>query len=725
MCANDGRPKKQTEEHDKVEILTSDAARALAWAGVTVPLGCAAWRLSGRFAPNEALSARVLHTTIISWAVIVGAATLLGSAGVLLPSALLACVAVAAALLWFLGRPLAPAEPADRSGLILWAALIAFWSGHIVLQGILRFPTNWDTLMYHLPLVDQWLQAKNLYAPRDAIWYNPGNNELLGLWLVAPFTGDFLIGLNNIPAVTVLVCGGMELAKQLGLRRPFVLLGGVALAANHIVFRQITAAENDVAVAGLFLAALFYGARYRSTARGGDLVLAAVSIGLLAGTKYYALGYGAVAGGFLVISAYLAHGSRAAARAVAVGIAGALLLGGYWYLRNMWLTGTPIYPKGFTPQTDVLSQSSDWRGGIWTTTLLGSGRSEVLPLTVLAVQGMAGPCHVVALLGLPIFATWLLVSSRLFGRTGTCSDPFLRATMVVPLLGSALIWVITPWAIEIEPGTLNMLRAQYSPIRFGLSFLSLNLIVLLVMGQDLGDGLRACCARLLGRHAGGKCLALVGLAPFALLGIGTAFTFFRAMTAVMARGGLVDALLISGLVVLVGANLVLMLSCWPGLRPWLFAGSITGLLVAGAWTAESLSRRWHAGYTQFYDQMFKVNTFSSLARRDVATTRLCALTYRYYPFLGSRRQFHVARSHRQASYDMFRAYLLTHRINVIVCERDPNPNRDDWYRDPIAWIQDPTIFRRFEDKSSFHVYEVDVEKLENSVKPARPVASAQ
>ena len=45
-------------------------------------------------------------------------------------------------------------------------------------RGVLRFPTDWDSLMYHIPLIDHWLQDGSLYAPGCAVWYFPGNTKV-------------------------------------------------------------------------------------------------------------------------------------------------------------------------------------------------------------------------------------------------------------------------------------------------------------------------------------------------------------------------------------------------------------------------------------------------------------------------------------------------------------------------------------------------------------------
>src|SRR5947209_8008238 len=71
---------------------------------------------------------------------------------------------------------------------------------------------------------------------------------------------------------------------------------GLAVVATYVVARQTTNAENDVAAAGLLMAGVCYALRHTRSGGRGDLLLGAAAVGLLAGVKYYALGYGFVAG---------------------------------------------------------------------------------------------------------------------------------------------------------------------------------------------------------------------------------------------------------------------------------------------------------------------------------------------------------------------------------------------------------------------------------------------
>jgi hypothetical protein len=215
---------------------------------------------------------------------------------------------------------------------IAWTMLASLGAAHVLWNGLLVAPTDWDSLAYHLPLADHWLREGTLYVPDCAFWYCPGNNEVWALWAVAPFSGDYLAMLNNVPAAGLLAVSVVELGRLLGLRPGLYHPAAMAVLVTEPVRRQLVSAENDVAVAALFVTSLVYGGRYvgghrraesESTAeaalvsarptyvgRWADLIWMSACVGLLAGVKYYALGYAAVAAAG-VLGLVLNYGWRA------------------------------------------------------------------------------------------------------------------------------------------------------------------------------------------------------------------------------------------------------------------------------------------------------------------------------------------------------------------------------------------------------------------------------
>lgn len=431
----------------------NDAVATAVWMPANGLLLSAAWLGARRLFPRDGVGTITLHVLVLWWACVVVATLVLGAVGILAPVLLLASVCatcvVVLVVLWATGKwqggsavirgvdsegavgaGKGPPEggttnrgtkmgtDTERSGrseppyspwwTVVWGLLGSLFVARLVFDGLLTFPSDWDTLAYHVPLVDHWIREGSLYVPNCAFWYSPGNNEIVGLWLVAPFSGDFLIALNNLPAVLLTAIAAIELVASFGVSRHLCHLAGMAIMATEVTWRQMVSAENDLAVTGLFLATLLYGIRYARRGKRADLVFAAIAFGLLTGVKYYALGYAGVAGLGVISLVAASRGPRACARAAAIGLAGAIVLGGYWYARNAWVTGTPLYPKGLTQSTDVWARI---RPDSPSSTLMGSGRVEVWPLLAEAVANRAGPCHLVATFALPVVIPWLAGSA--------------------------------------------------------------------------------------------------------------------------------------------------------------------------------------------------------------------------------------------------------------------------------------------------------------------------
>ncbi|HEX5443289.1 MAG TPA: hypothetical protein VFW87_05660, partial [Pirellulales bacterium] len=411
-----------------------DLVIAPCWLLATVLLVRSAARVSARLHPRGDFFSRALDSLVLSWAAIVLTAFALSAFRLLVPWLLLALIGTtAAAIPRLLGpSPRRASEGADstvadflgaaplfggsvrrrdRPWLIAWLAYAALAAGAVALCGLLEFPTDWDSLAYHIPLVDQWIRAGSLNSTHSSSWFHPGNDELLGFWCVAPFSGDFLIGLENIPAVAILGLSVHQLARLLGARPAAAHLTALAALTPHVVMRQLIEGENDVAAAGVFVAALACGVRYAYVPRGSNAFLWAAAFGLLPGTKYYALGYAAVAiAGVVALTLWL-RGPRRAAIAGWTALAGAALLSGYWYARNAWLTGTPLYPQGFLRNAGILTETFPY---VRETSFFGKGDPSLVSLLAPAVWNWLGAAHTVAFLAIPL--TSLALASGAFRR---------------------------------------------------------------------------------------------------------------------------------------------------------------------------------------------------------------------------------------------------------------------------------------------------------------------
>ncbi len=679
----------------------SDAVAATLWLAVNGLLGLTSWKTARALYPRDGVYQNIVHALVLGWACVVSVSTALGLAGVLAGFPLLAGVAcVCLVALAVLSRRPVPAprprrlRPGDVCWAVVWGMVLSAWAGHVVHNGLLRFPTDWDSLNYHIPLVVQWLHAGSLYAPDCFHWSNPGNGELLGLWMVAPFSGDFLIHLNTLPAALLLALGSVELGRSLGLSRTFAHLAALTVVSHYVVLRQLVSNENDVAAAALFVAATAYELRHLRRGRRADLVLCAVSLGLLAGVKFYALGYALLLAAVLCGALALRRGAAAAGGAFAVLLAGLVLWGGYWYLRNVVVTGSPVFPKGLREEDDVLRLIYP---EVDRSSFLGSGRPEVFPLFGVAVWRMIGPCHLAALLALPLSAAWLVAPWRRWRRGGARTA---RLVVSLLLLGALALVLVTPFAVEDAPGTLNQLRAHYCPVRYALCLLTLAVFGLCLVLQD---GCRA--LRRLPR--GARWPAWI---PPGLLAAGALFQFVRpsprlGWPTVDLGWPKVDNGLFSADIFLAACVGVVVWHLWSSLRRALVPAAAVAALLGWAVACDRLSEHWHRGFARHYEGFFFTWAFRHLADDDPDGARVCVLDYRSYPFFGSARQFRVCQPLYVPSPDGLLDYLRSRRATLVAAapgERHQGWNYFLWFDECRA--HHPDSFRPLDSEGRFSLF---------------------
>lgn len=689
------------------------------------------WRVAQRVDPEGDVAAHAVHGIVVCWGVAVASALALGAVGVLAGGSLLAVVAAFSCLLRACISRAAPAvtgsvDPsACRTGWgwpLAWSVVLTFAVVHSIMLGVLILPDDWDTLMYHLPLVDQWLSTGSLYTPDASHWSHPGNNEILALWMVAPFSGDFLAALNNLPAVALLGFATVGLGAGIGLSRPFRHLCGMAVICNSIVLHQLTNADNDVASAALLMACAGYGVRFSRQGRAADLILYAIALGLLAGIKYYSLGYAGVAWVTVALLAF-ARGSRAGFAATVAGLAGLAMFGGYWYFRNWLVTGRPLYPLGLGGVGDAHRLLYP---AMWQSSLLGNGRPELVPLAAAALSRWTGPFSLAAVAGLPLWLAWLLASGRSRLRSaGVASEGPARLALCALTASSGLVFAVTPFCVEDIPGTLNQLKWGATPARYGLGFLSLALLGPMAMLGDLSRLVASwlgTCLKIGLLGTAGRWMAVNAMSVALAAALSSQFVCILRGNDSEARYSPIlgtsvddlDALLVVN--ILCYALILAIIASKSNRAVGRLALMLLGAAVV-AGTSVSIPRvacGWHREFASYYDALYQIGAFERLARLNPGSTSLCVLEYRVYPFFGSSRRFRVYNPFSVDSYESLLADLRRRRITHVAARTDPG---SPWerYHDADRWLSEhPAIFRAIERGAWLTLYEVDLGAIDRT-----------
>ena len=624
------------------QFVVIDGFVSVVWLAANMLLFFAALRVAERVFPDDSGANKVLNVSVSAISILTVVLLLLGAASILtVVSMLVGVSAVSLALLWRIKRREIGIKPEwrPRSTTSFWLLLTGLLCGHCLVNGLLKLPTDYDCLMYHLPMVDAWLQAGSLYAPDCSHWSNPGGSELLALWCCGPFSGDFLSPLNNLPVVFVWASATLQLCRLLGMTQRWPELTTISALSIYTLLHETDDASNDLMVVAFFMAANVYVLRLFVADEPRLLVMLGVCLGLLAGVKYFALGYAAVTWVTMLAGLIISTKTRLAVRAGILTAAMSVLVGGYWYLRNTVSTGLPMYPMG-----DATSLAYP---NLWTTALVGNPHPDLWSLYFDAVWNVCGPIHWIAALSLPVTLLGLL--SRInVNQTSDAENLRVRLISAALLLfGSAAVLWVTPYLVEDPPGSLNHLRWAYTPARYGLCFSTLSVVCLFTVLSNL-------VAKLSTRLRGAACVLLVCcLAAQIGMRIQSHRHEFSHLESLLA--GLDIGVILLGLRWLLQSQVK---------RLWLTAANmvVVSVLVAGI---GFVGAGWHSGLGPHFDRYFRTKVFTHLASADFDGVRILVLDYRSYPFYGSKRQHHVINPRGFATDQPLLESIHEHRASIV------------------------------------------------------------
>ncbi len=240
-----------------------------------------------------------------------------------------------------LGRPARLLLGALAGAALAWLAWIARHPG----LGI-------DPLTYHLPESILWIQQGHPGSVETLQYdfpqgYYPVTNELIVGWVVA-IARSSAASLAWTPAAALLAV----LAGWLGLRRLAGdrLVSALAIAAvllSPIAASQLIGPHTDLpAAAWLWTAAALVAAAER---RPRLLAAAVLAAALAVGTKTTTAPFSVLLG---VYAVWRHRRARALAPLLGAAAAAGVAVGGVWYLRNLIVHGSPLYPFKGTPFGD-------------------------------------------------------------------------------------------------------------------------------------------------------------------------------------------------------------------------------------------------------------------------------------------------------------------------------------------------------------------------------------
>ncbi|HEX8958642.1 MAG TPA: hypothetical protein VF770_02350 [Solirubrobacterales bacterium] len=390
--------------------------------------------------------------------------------------------------------------------------------------------TGFDSTWYHGPLAANFFQSGNTWdlhfiAPQFLSWFYPANAEIFHAVGMLAFHRDLLSPLLNLGWLIGCLFAVWCIGRPFGVAPWSLALGAIALSVPALA-DQAGEARNDLAATFFLLAAAAIALNARAArpegGRGlpaGALAIAGLAAGLAAGTKLNFLPPAAV----LVVG--LAVIASRGGRWRALGVAGlaALAGGGYWYLRNLAHSGSPLpwlrhlgpislpgptQALGGRQGHSVLSYLGD--GSVWSQWFLPGlhdGLSALWPLlAALALAGLllclgrrAGPVlRVLALAGLAAGIAWLVSPTSAEGPPGVPRgfESGLRYLAPVLALGLALLPASPPLRDRLRRWRLGTAAGRGSgagrvPVkavprnRLGVAVVALALLAAVAIGYPV------------------------------------------------------------------------------------------------------------------------------------------------------------------------------------------------------------------------------------------------
>ena len=244
------------------------------------------------------------------------------------------------------------------AALVVTATLALLW--RVVVAYALP-PYGYDSLAYHLPTVAGWLQYGHIGTAHLHIYSAsfPANVELLFTWVALFLKNDLWIGTVQIPLAVMGAAAVVGFARLAGVRRPAAVAAGALFLLSPIVLTQSSSNYVDLGVGVLFMVGIYFVLQAFPPAAWGSeterawspthLVLAGCAAGLAVGAKPVGPLLGFVSLLCLVIGLVVGKrrfglGADRPIVYVLLLLVPMVLLGSFWYVRDLVEFSNPVYP---------------------------------------------------------------------------------------------------------------------------------------------------------------------------------------------------------------------------------------------------------------------------------------------------------------------------------------------------------------------------------------------
>jgi 4-amino-4-deoxy-L-arabinose transferase-like glycosyltransferase len=326
--------------------------------------------------------------------------------------------------------------------LVLWACL---WMGLPSLVRPVKVVS--DGPIYHLYFAARWWKAHRLdliATPfgESAAPYFPAIGDLWFTWLMIGLGGDSLAKVGQAPFLLMAALASFGMARRLGATRPAAVVATAwFVSSTPLLVFTFEPNVDTIFIAGYLSSAYFFLRHALKDDGWASLVLGSLAAGCALGTKPPGIVFVPpllLLGMASAIWRGVGDREKTVAPLVVAGLP--LTVAGFWYGRNLMLTGNPLYPLHLTAFGHVYLRG--WYGrevmqysqyyvpmGFW---------RAFLDILLSVIDPRMAPFWLAAVLGL-----WALGT-----RPRTSEDRWVWLASALAVLNVALYWFAIPYRTQ-------------------------------------------------------------------------------------------------------------------------------------------------------------------------------------------------------------------------------------------------------------------------------------
>ena len=258
-----------------------------------------------------------------------------------------------------------------RQDMIL-ATMYVFAGGFLVwilFLGLIFPALDWDGNAYHLTYAANMVQSHAIFdQPTNLVWVPayPKGAEFIQAWTILLAHTDWLVDLTQVPFMILGVIALYGIAVSVGVSKKNARYTSLLFFFVPSALNQLTTAYIDVMLATTFFAVL--ALILQKTYTKIDYLLIGIAFSFLISLKASGIFMVAALLTFLLIHLYREYGVRIRYYFIpAILVVSPMFFGLYWYIKNLVLYGSPIYPFGYEIAGKQLFGGVDyekWSSGI-------------------------------------------------------------------------------------------------------------------------------------------------------------------------------------------------------------------------------------------------------------------------------------------------------------------------------------------------------------------------